>query len=244
MVGRTIRRSEAGPGPTAFHPARAASRRSPRCGERWLSAVTTTWWVTNTVGRAGSSCPIHCRSASIWRASRARSWKKELSSGCCRVSPSLISEAVSRQRHHWLEWTSAGGNAVGRKRSPMRTACARPSAERLRWVVQSSRRNPGGSLVPGASAWRIKAKDRADEGAPRLALGGCAPRTDCHRQRQQRCQEDASRRTPSSSLGNGALLRMCVQQTSALRIHSGAGSRAARVVDPQQCEARCALLQT
>ena len=36
-------------------------------------------------------------------------------------------------------------------------ACARPAGDRLRCVRQSSTRKPGGSPVPGASAWRISA---------------------------------------------------------------------------------------
>src|SRR5918994_7212998 len=39
----------------------------------------------------------------------------------------------------------------------MPRACSRPSAERLRWVAQSSSRNPCGSPVPGARAWRNRA---------------------------------------------------------------------------------------
>src|SRR5215216_2006083 len=47
---------------------------------------------------------------------------------------------------------------LARKTSPMRIAWARPPAERLRWLAQSSSRKPGGSSTPGAAAWRIRAK--------------------------------------------------------------------------------------
>ena len=62
--------------------------------------------------------------------------------------------AVSTQRHQGLDRTRAGCRPRVRNQSPMRRACARPSSLRLRWVLQSPTRKPGGSKVPGASAWR------------------------------------------------------------------------------------------
>ena len=78
--------------------------------------------------------------------SRAR--RNELSAGHSRAAPKA-SVAVSRQRHHWLVRTSPGTRPSPFRWAPMRRASSRPSADRLRWVEQSSSLKPSGSKVPG-----------------------------------------------------------------------------------------------
>jgi hypothetical protein len=78
---------------------------------------------------------------------------------------------------------------AARRRAPVASACARPAADRLRWVAQSSRREPAGSPVPGAAAHQ---RDRAALAQRReqLPLAGRRRR----RQRQQQRQNAAQSR--------------------------------------------------
>ena len=117
-----------------------------------------TWCVTSTSGLPAVDCSaIRARAARVCAASSPRLPKKELSAACGLTSPSASARAVSSARHHWLENTAAAVMPLARKRAPIAAAWARPAADRLRWVRQSSTRKPAGSPVPGASAWRISA---------------------------------------------------------------------------------------
>ncbi|HNO63552.1 MAG TPA: hypothetical protein PKJ44_06145, partial [Thauera aminoaromatica] len=81
------------------------------------------------------------------------------------------------QRHHWLENTAAVAMPLARKRSPIARACARPRADSLRWVVQSSSRKPAGSPTPVALA-RVQAPALALAPGPRAIEGELMVRFD------------------------------------------------------------------
>ena len=85
--------------------------------------------------------------------------KPEFNDGSGITSPSLRSSAVSRQRHHWLEYIVLILIPFSKNFSPMFAACFLPISLRLRWVEQSSISNFSGSPLasnPGAKAWRRK----------------------------------------------------------------------------------------
>jgi hypothetical protein len=88
--------------------------------------------------------------------------------------PTAISRAVSRQRHQGEETTRPTRTPRLRSASPSARACARPRSSRLRCVLQSSARTPGGSPVPGALPWRTRMTCPPLASAAQAAPESCA----------------------------------------------------------------------
>ena len=135
---------------------RAIRTPMPESAKMPLTAEIVAWWVTSTSRPPSPGWAARNRRSSAKRPSRsAGRSKNEFSTGSSVTGPRSMSPAVSRQRHHWREYTRACAMPRPRSQSPMARACCRPSSLRLRCVAQSSRRKPSGSPMPGAGAWRI-----------------------------------------------------------------------------------------
>ena len=111
---------------------------------------TTTKTPSRSAWRRSSRSVARCLRAAV----RCDAWKTEPRRANSRTLPTRINWAVSRDRHQGLDSTRATGTSRVRNCRPIRIACLRPAADRLRCVEQSSTSNSGGSPPPGASACR------------------------------------------------------------------------------------------